>query len=268
GFILFSRNIADPAQLKALIEELNGAVTNTHLHVLVDQEGGRVRRLKPPHFQDAKAAKTFRDLAETDLDKAKDETFNAHFNMGLELKSLGFTMNCAPVADIFYPWAHDIIGDRSFGSTPQQVAELCKSALNGLNKAGIAGIVKHIPGHGRALSDSHFELPRVNTSLTELEATDFEAFKLLNDAPFAMTAHVVYEALDPLNPATTSSIVIDYIRNQLGFKGAIMSDDLAMKALSGTPAENAKAALAAGCDLLLHCNGNMNEMVEIVKEIM
>lgn len=267
GFILFSRNIEDPTQVKELIKELKECVSNTNLHILVDQEGGRVRRLKPPHFKDAKSAQTFRELAEKNLTDAKEKVFKAHFEMGLELKELGFTMNCAPVADVYHSWAHDIIGDRSFGTDPEQIAELCKSALDGLNKAGIEGVIKHIPGHGRALADSHFELPRVNTSLNELEETDFKVFKLLRDAPFAMTAHVVYDALDQQNPATTSSIAINYIREQLGFNGAIMSDDLAMKALSGTPAENARAALDAGCDLLLHCNGNMTEMLDIVHEV-
>lgn len=267
GFILFSRNIENPDQVKSLIQELNDCVANTNLHILVDQEGGRVRRLKPPYFKDACAAKVYSDMAKDDLHAAKQKTFDAHYYMGQELRALGFTMNCAPVADIYYPWAHDIIGDRSFGSEPEQVAELCRSVLGGLNKAGVDGVIKHIPGHGRALADSHFELPRVNASLVELEQTDFKAFKLLNDSPFAMTAHVVYEALDPNNPATTSKIVIDYIRNHIGFAGCIMSDDLSMKALAGTPAENAQAALAAGCDLLLHCNGKMEEMVDIYQTI-
>jgi beta-N-acetylhexosaminidase len=250
GYILFARNITDGPQLSALVKSIRDISPDYNAHVFIDQEGGRVARLKAPNFNSYPSMKTLVDGANSELEafSSIEENF---FKLGSELMHYGIDCDCAPVVDIVVDGAHDIIGDRSFGSDP-------------IKRAGVDGVIKHIPGHGRALVDSHLDLPVVNEPLDVLEKTDFAAFKLLaNSAPYAMTAHVVYTSLDPEQPATLSSTVIDYIRNVIGFKGLLMTDDLSMKALAGTMTELTIASYNAGCDLILHCNGNMDEMQEI-----
>lgn len=263
GFIIFARNIQDPQQLKRLVSELKECVNHEHAQILIDQEGGIVRRLKPPHFRDCKPASIFAEIALRNLEKAKEAVFINHYLMGKELHSLGINVNCAPVADLLRKKAHKIIGNRSYGNKVSIVVDLCKAANLGLLSASVQPIMKHIPGHGRANADSHFKLPIVKTPLGLLEKTDFAVFKDLGDISWAMTAHVVYSAIDAAAPATLSKKVISYIRNNINFKGILVSDDLVMKALSGNLKIIAEKAQQAGCDILLHCNGDLKQMQEI-----
>ncbi len=256
GLILFKRNIENPAQVTALVKNFREIVGRSDAPVLIDQEGGRVQRLGPPHWPAFPAAER--------LTKAGDSAQAVGLGARLiasELLPLGINVDCLPVADLRFPGAHDVIGDRSYGSEPETVAGLARAAADGLIAGGVLPVVKHIPGHGRALADSHLELPRVAASRAELEATDFEPFRLLSDLPLAMTAHVIYEAIDGDRPATISpSVIAEVIRGHIGFDGCLMTDDVSMKALSGNIGDNTRAAFAAGCDLALHCNGNMEEM--------
>ncbi len=263
GFILFARNIKDHQQVKSLVEDLKSCVNHDYVPILIDQEGGRVRRLKPPLFREAKAAKIYANLAESNLEAAKQMTFLNHYLMGKELMELGINTNCAPVADLLFAGAHEIVSDRSFGKDPQQVIELCRAAALGLQAAGVTPIIKHIPGHGRAKVDSHFDLPKVTTSLSELEKTDFLPFKELSNIPIAMTAHMIFDALDPNAPVTLSAAAVNYIREKIGFKNILLTDDLSMKALTGSFTEKVTQAQEAGCDVMLHCDGNMEAMQEI-----
>jgi beta-N-acetylhexosaminidase len=265
GFILFARNCKDKEQIKSLIDELYEVLDRDHIPILIDQEGGRVARLKPPHFSSYQPAKYFGDLAVQDLNRAKEELYESNFALSKELAELGINVNCAPVADLFFENANKVIGDRSFGSNPELVIELAKVACQASLDAGVTPVIKHIPGHGRANADSHYSLPVVYTPHDVLSSTDFSVFKGLNQYPLAMTAHIVYHDIDPDLPATLSPTMIQLIRNEIGFSGLIMSDDIAMKALSGTIAERTKACFDAGCDLVLHCNGKMSEMMEVVE---
>lgn len=260
GFILFARHIETPDQVRALVRELRNAVGRPDAPVLIDQEGGRVQRLKPPHWRAAPPAEVFGRLAERDLAKAREAVYLNHRLLAAELASLGITVDCAPVVDLRHPGAHDVIGNRAFGGDPLLVADLGRAAMDGLMAGGVQPIVKHIPGHGRALVDSHLELPRCDTPAAALAGSDFLPFRLLRDAPWAMTAHVLYSDIDPAAPATTSRrLVEEVIRGQLGFDGLLISDDLSMRALAGDPAEHAQAAQAAGCDILLLCNASLEE---------
>jgi beta-N-acetylhexosaminidase len=264
GLILFSRNCVDAEQIKELVADFKRLLKHEHPMVLIDQEGGRVARLKEPNFWHPPAASHFVDIMENKgVDTAKKEVFENYYKIACQLSELGINVDCAPVCDLSFPETHDVIGDRSFGADVDSVTELARAAHLGLQKGGVHSIIKHIPGHGRARCDSHLELPVVDASLAELEATDFRVFKNLNDLPMAMTAHITFTALDPKQPVTTSEKAIKYLRSQLGYKGLIMTDDLSMKALKGSVGENAKQSLAAGCDILLHCNGNMQEMEEL-----
>jgi len=263
GFILFSRNIGSPNQVRELIQDLRSTVAHDAIPILIDQEGGRVRRLKPPHYREAKAAGEYAALSEKNITDAKTAIFLNHFLMGRELSELGINVNCAPVVDLLFEDAHSIIGDRSFGKDPHVVSILGEWAMVGLMAAGVLPILKHIPGHGRATADSHQDLPIISTELLALEQTDFIPFKKLAYSPLAMTAHVIVHDLDPVNPVTVSKKAIDYIRESIGFENIIITDDLSMKALSGTLGQRAEKSQAAGCDLLLHCNGKMAEMEEI-----
>lgn len=265
GFILFARNIETPGQVRDLVGSLRACVGRSDAPVLIDQEGGRVQRLRPPHWRAAPPGLAFARLAESDLERAK-RLLRLNFRLiGAELADLGIDVDCAPVADVPVAGSHDVIGDRAYGHTPEQVAELARACWDGLLDQGVMPIVKHIPGHGRAMVDSHLSLPRVETSLDEMDKTDFEAFRRLSGAPWAMTAHVVYSAIDAARPATTSPVVIDrIIRGAIGFGGVLISDDLSMKALGGGYDERARLSLAAGCDLVLHCNGEMDEMAGVV----
>lgn len=261
GVILFARNVQSPAQVKALTAEIRAVLTHPYVEILVDQEGGRVARLKPPHWRTYPSAQTL----SCQPDAARAVYVNARL-IAQELHDVGITMDCAPVADVLAPECHKIIGDRAFGDTAAQVAKLARAQSEALLDGGILSILKHIPGHGRATMDSHETLPIVTAPLAELEACDFAVFKALNDLPLAMTAHILYTALDEQRCATFSPIVIDYIRNEIGFNGLIMSDDLSMKALGGSYGERTEKSLAAGCDLVLHGNGAL--IGEPVRDLM
>jgi beta-N-acetylhexosaminidase len=261
GFILFARNCETPDQLRALVADLRAILGRAEAPVLIDQEGGRVARLGPPHWRAAPPAAVFGALSLRSEENARTATrLNARL-IGAELAALGIDVDCAPVLDIPAAGSHDIIGDRAFGAAPDLVADLGRAALEGFLEAGVLPVVKHIPGHGRAAVDSHLALPVVEVGLDELRRVDFAPFAALADAPWAMTAHVVYPAIDPDNPATTSKTAISQIiRGEIGFDGLLVSDDLSMKALFGGLDERAAAALAAGCDVALHCNGELAEM--------
>ena len=271
GYILFGRNIETPAQLRALTDALRALRGDDQLPILIDQEGGRVARLGVPHWQDwpaaavlARGATLSAEVAESQAAERVRLNYEA---LGLELAAMGVTVTCAPVLDVPQADAHDIIGDRAFGETPEQVAALGRACLDGLALAGIAGVIKHIPGHGRALSDSHESLPRVAADEASL-AADCQPFSELSDATMAMTAHVVYEAWDAEYCASVSARVIEeQIRGCIGFDGLLMSDDLDMKALSGDLPSRAVAVLEAGCDIALNCWGRFDDMTAIAEAV-
>ncbi len=266
GFILFARNCESPAQVRALVSDLRACVGRDDAPVLIDQEGGRVARLKPPHWRAAPPPARFGVLAARDQEAAIEAArLNARM-IAAELSALDITVDCVPALDIAVPGAHDVIGDRAFARDPKVIAMLGRAVCEGMLAGGVMPVIKHIPGHGRASVDSHHDLPMVETGRAELEASDFLPFKALADMPWAMTAHVVYRAVDPAHPATTSaSVIADVIRGDMGFEGVLVSDDLSMKALGGAIGERARAALGAGCDLALHCNGRADEMTEVAE---
>jgi beta-N-acetylhexosaminidase len=266
GFILFARNCETPDQVRALCRVLREAAGND-APILIDQEGGRVARLKPPHWRARPPARRFGELFENDPQAARDAAYLCARLIAHELKDAGVNVNCAPVLDVPVPGAHDIIGDRAFSMDPVTVIELGRATMEGYLDGGVLPVVKHIPGHGRALADSHLALPRVAATINELSAHDFVTFRSLNHAPMAMTAHVVYEAIDGNRPATTSPRVVQQvIRGEIAFDGLLMSDDLSMAALEGPLGARAKQAFFAGCDIALHCNGKLDEMKEIARE--
>ncbi len=259
GFILFGRNVETPAQVRALADALRAAVGRADAPILIDQEGGRVQRLGPPHWRRYPPARVYAALADAGV---RRET--AHLGARLiahDLAAVGINVDCAPVLDVPAPGAHDVIGDRAYGERIDEVASLGRATAEGLMAGAVLPVIKHIPGHGRAMADSHHALPVVEASWAELEARDFAPFKALADLPLAMTAHVVYAAVDAERPATTSPAVIERaIRGAIGFEGLLISDDLSMKALSGDFTKRARDCLSAGCDVALHCNGVMAEM--------
>ena len=263
GYIVFKRNCIDPEQLLSLTDALRD-LSGRDVPILIDQEGGRVARLQPPHWPLFPAAAAFGELFDlapfSGIEAAK---VNAEA-IALTLRAVGINVDCLPLLDVPQPDGHGIIGDRAYSTDPMWVAGLGKATLDGLKAGGVCGVVKHIPGHGRARVDSHLALPVVDASREELEI-DFTPFRKLKTAPMAMTAHVVYTALDPDRCATLSPIVIeDIIRGFIGFDGLLMSDDLGMKALGGDFGDRATASLDAGCDIALHCSGDMAEMQAIV----
>lgn len=264
GFILFARNCETPSQVRALVRSLRKCIDRPDAPVLIDQEGGRVQRLNPPHWRGAPPASAFAAMAVVDPDRAVTA---ARMNMRLiaaELYDLGINVNCAPVLDLPIAGADPIIGNRAAGATPAMATVLGRAACEGLFAGGVAPIMKHIPGHGRALVDSHLELPVVNASRSELAASDYVPFRDIRACEWAMTAHVVYPAIDAISPATTSKTVIEgVIRTEIGFEGVLVSDDLSMKALQGSFAERTQQALEAGCDIVLHCSGELAEMTEV-----
>lgn len=267
GFIVFARNVETPEQLRRLTAELREAAGHD-APILIDQEGGRVARLRPPHWRAYPPGRRFGELYGRSPEQGLEAVRLGARLIAAELRAVGINVDCLPVLDVPVPGAHDVIGDRAYGLTPEPVIALGRAAAEGLLAGGVLPIVKHIPGHGRAGVDSHLSLPRVDTDRATLSATDFAPFRALADMPLAMTAHVVYAAIDPAAPATTSAKVIDdVIRGEIGFDGCLMSDDLSMEALAGTLAGRARASLAAGCDLVLHCNGKMAEMTEIAAEV-
>lgn len=268
GFILFKRNIADPNQVRALTAALRETVGRPDAPILIDQEGGRVARLQPPHWRIYPPGRAYGALVANDPLTAREITRLGSRLIAHDLLSLGINVDCVPVLDVPDPKGHEIIGDRAYGDTPEQVATLGRAAAEGLLAGGVLPIIKHIPGHGRALSDSHLELPVVKAKLAELDARDFAPFRVLSDMPMAMTAHVVYTAIDRKNPATTSKKAIKkIIRESIGFDGLLMSDDLSMKALTGDFKQRAKDSLSAGCDVVLHCNGDMAEMKAVMSGV-
>jgi len=266
GFILFGRNIETPQQVHRLVEQLRSSVTRAEAPVLIDQEGGRFARLRPPHWRKAPPARAFGELYDRDPERGLQAVrLNAHL-LGAELAALGVDVDCMPVLDLALPETHDVIGDRSYGARPEAVAALGRAAAEGLLAEGVMPIMKHMPGHGRATVDSHHDLPKVTAARELLEHTDFLPFRLLSDLPWGMTAHLLFEAIDPEVPVTISAHgVKEVIRGDIGFDGLLVSDDLSMKALGGSLGERAERALAAGCDLGLHCNGRREEMEDIVQ---
>lgn len=261
GFILFARNLADHAQIRALIADVRGAVGADDLLVLIDQEGGRVQRLRPPLGRALPPAAAYGTLYARDHAAAVMAAFEATRLLASDLTELGINTDCAPVLDVPVAGAHDIIGDRAYGRSVKQVVALAKAVGEGFIAGGVVPVIKHIPGHGRATADSHLALPVVTESRAELAATDFAPFKALSHLPAAMTAHVVFRDIDAGAPASTSSIVTrEIIRGDIGFDGLLMSDDLTMKALSGPMRARAEAVIAAGSDLALHCIGDLSEM--------
>lgn len=264
GFILFARNCEYPGQVRALVDELKATVGRADAPVLIDQEGGRVQRLKPPRWRAAPPAAVFGALYTRQEQPALEAAFLNARLLAAELAELGIVVDCAPVLDVRQLDGHEIIGDRAFAAEAATVALLGRATCAGLLQGGVLPVLKHVPGHGRANRDSHHALPVVDASLTELREVDFAPFTALADMPLAMTAHVVYAAVDPDAPATTSATVLDeVVRGTIGFDGLLISDDLCMRALVGAPGERAAAALGAGCDVVLHCNGNLEEMHEV-----
>lgn len=260
GFILFERNCQNPAQVKSLITQLKSCLNHTDVPILIDQEGGRVVRLKPPFWKARLAAKLFTSTKDV-YENAKD--------MAEELAELGITVNCAPCADLLIEGADDIIGDRAFNNDPAIVTEYSLAMLQGLEDGGVIPVIKHMPGHGRAPVDSHEELPIVDTNYATLTSSDFVPFKALakaSDKIWGMTAHVIYSDIDPLNVATQSSKIInDVIRGEIDFKGFLVSDCLTMKALTGSFAEKAERSFKSGCDAVLMCKGTLAEYEDVAK---
>lgn len=267
GFILFKRNVATPAQVAALVGELRDTAGAPDAPVLIDQEGGRVQRLGPPHWPVYPPGAVFSTLY--DIDSALGLTaarLSARL-IAADLLDLGITVDCLPLADVPVAGADNVIGNRAYGTEPAKVAAIARAVTEGLEQGGVLPVLKHIPGHGRATADTHFKLPTVDTARDELMRTDFAAFKPLSDLPMAMTAHVVFSAVDPAHPATTSATMIEQvIRGAIGFQGLLMSDDVSMNALAGTLAERTRAIVSAGCDMVLHCNGNIDEMRDVASQ--
>lgn len=266
GFILFRRNIDSPEQVRALTAELRDSISDADAPILIDQEGGRVQRMGPPHWPKYPPAEAYLKATGDPLAARELVRLGARL-MAHDLRSVGITVDCAPVLDVPVPGAHDIIGDRAWAQDPETVAQLGRAAAEGLLAGGVLPVIKHMPGHGRAFADSHHALPVVHADLATLDGWDFAPFKALSDMPLAMTAHVVFDAVDPNHPATTSKKAVKLMRKELGFAGLILTDDLSMKALSGSLGERARAALKAGCDVVLHCNGDLEEMREVAEEV-
>jgi beta-N-acetylhexosaminidase len=267
GFILFKRNIETPDQVSALVKELRNCLGEADAPVLIDQEGGRVARLGPPHWPAYPPGAVFGALYDLDPALGLQAARLSSRLIAADLIDLGVTVDCLPLADVPVAGADAVIGNRAYGTEPAKVAAIARAVTGGLELGGVLPVLKHIPGHGRATADSHFRLPTVDTPREELERTDFAAFQPLADLPMAMTAHVVFSALDPAQPATTSATIIrQVIRGVIGFQGLLMSDDVSMNALAGSIAERTRAIVNAGCDMVLHCNGKLDEMRDVARE--
>jgi beta-N-acetylhexosaminidase len=265
GFILFGRNLRTPAQVRKLVAQCREAV-GSNAPVLIDQEGGRVQRLGPPHWRRYPSGATYGRIYDRDVAAGLAAAGLGARLIANDLRLLGIDVNCLPIADVPARGANAVIGDRAYGRTPEQVAAIGGVVAAGLLAGGVLPVLKHIPGHGRANADSHERLPVVKTPREDLEPRDFAAFQPLSRLPMAMTAHVVFSDIDPLAPATTSATIVrEVIRGFIGFQGLLMSDDIAMGALSGSTAERTQAAIAAGCDVVLHCNGKLAEMREVAE---
>jgi len=264
GFILFGRNIESADQLCHLVDDLKTATGRDNAPILIDQEGGRVRRLRPPLVADYPAAARLGELYQRDASAGMRAAWVMSRLYGFDLHRFGINVNCLPVLDVLIDGAHEAIGSRSYGKTAEMVTKLGQAAADGLRAGGILPVMKHIPGQGRALQDTHFDLARVDASLDTLRMSDFVPFKSLNHLPAAMNSHLVYEAVDRDNPTTFSTkMVHDIIRGEIGFDGLLMSDDIGMEALSGSFGERAQKCLNAGFDLVLHCSGDWEQMCEI-----
>jgi beta-N-acetylhexosaminidase len=264
GLILFARNVDSPEQIRALIADFKAAVGGGELLILVDQEGGRVQRLRPPHWRAMPPQRCYGDLYATDPEAGKRAAFAGARLMAAELHDLNINVDCTPCIDVPEEGAHDIIGDRAFSTDPEVVSVLGRAVMNGILAGGVLPVIKHVPGHGRARADSHKALPCIEASREELEAVDFRPFRALHDAPLAMTAHVLLPQFDERRPATVSPVIMDQvIRKGMGLTGLVMSDDIGMKALEGSLAERTRAVFEAGCDVVLHCSGVLGEMIEV-----
>lgn len=260
GLILFKRNIQVPQQVSELTSIFRDIVAREDAPVLIDQEGGRVQRMGPPHWPKYPPAAVFSRMGGGDPATGVEQARLAARLMAADLTAVGVNVDCLPVLDVPVAGGHQVIGDRAYGYEPGEVARLGRAVAEAMIAGGVLPVIKHIPGHGRAMADSHLELPVVTATRAELERTDFAPFVALRDMPLAMTAHVVYAALDPASPATTSArVVADVIRGFIGFDGLLMSDDMSMKALAGGFAERAEATFRAGVDIALHCNGDLAE---------
>jgi len=268
GLILFARNCVDPGQLRRLVEDFRSAVGESSLMVLIDQEGGRVRRLKPPHWRKLPPARAFGELHARAPSEALEAAYLVARLTAQELAGLGINVNCAPVLDIPTPGAHEIIGDRAYGSEPRIVADLGRAVARGYLDGGVLPVMKHIPGHGRAGVDSHKSLPVIDANRQELARLDFKPFAELRDLPLAMTAHVLIPDIDAERPASLSPAIIgEVIRDQIGFDGLLMCDDLSMGALEGPVEQSAMEAISAGVDVALHCNGDIGEMTRVAEVV-
>lgn len=268
GFILFKRNIDTPRQVAALTAAFRNAVGRADAPVLIDQEGGRVQRMGPPHWRAYPNGATFGRIWEHSPDRAREAAFLGARLMADDLRKVGITVDCLPVLDVPVDGAHDVIGNRAYARDPAVVASIGRSASLGLMAGGVLPVVKHMPGHGRGMADSHKALPVVEADRATLEKHDFAPFRRMADMPLAMTAHIVFTAIDPERPATQSPIVVrDIIRGHIGFDGLVMSDDLSMQALGGDFVTRTAKILDAGCDMVLHCNGVMDEMQASAKGV-
>jgi beta-N-acetylhexosaminidase len=267
GFILFKRNVQTPTQVSALVQELREVSEMPDAPVLIDQEGGRVQRLGPPHWPVYPPGEVFSRLYDIDSALGLQAARLSARLIADDLLQLGITVDCLPLADVPVAGADAVIGNRAYGSSPDKVAAIARAVTDGLEEGGVLPVLKHIPGHGRATADTHFLLPTVDTPEAELDAADFAAFRPLTDLPMAMTAHVVFSAIDDAHPATTSATMISrVIRGSIGFQGLLMSDDVSMNALAGSIADRTRAIVAAGCDIVLHCNGRLDEMKAVAAE--
>lgn len=268
GFILFRRNVNSPEQVATLTARLRAAVGRADAPVLIDQEGGRVARLRPPHWPEFPAARRFGEVWERDPERAVEAVRANSQLLAATLLPLGITVDCMPVLDLPVPGSHDVIGDRAYSADPMAVSQLGLAAAEALLDSGVLPVVKHLPGHGRAMVDSHLELPTVDATEAELAERDFAPFRALRYMPVGMTAHVRYTALDATRPATLSPVVLgEIVRDRLGFVGLLLSDDLSMQALPGGIEDRAVAALEAGCDVALHCNGDLDEMQRVAAAV-
>ena len=264
GFILFGRNIGEANEIRDLVAAMRDSIGQPDAPVFIDQEGGRVQRIRAPIAPNYPAGSALGALYRSDQDVGVRATWLLSRLHAFDLAKLGITADCLPVLDVPIEGASDVIGARAYGNDPEAVTILGRAAAEGLMAGGVLPVMKHMPGHGRAFADTHYELPIVDTPLDELRAHDFAPFKALNHLPMGMTAHVVFSAIDPSGPATTSAkVVSEIIRGEIGFDGLLMSDDTSMKALSGDFRQKAEAILAAGVDIVLHCNGVMEEMAGI-----
>ena len=268
GFILFDRNISDPSQVQSLTKELRETVGHSVVPILVDQEGGRVARLRPPQWRETPSARCLVSVLAEDKELACHAIrLNSHL-IASDLIQSGISVSCMPVLDLASLGGHEIIGDRAYSRNPQDVSQYGRAACEGLLESGVLPIIKHIPGHGRATLDSHLALPRVDTGIEELIRTDFVPFRELCEMPMAMTAHILFSAIDPVFPVTLSATVVSrVIRELIGFDGLLVTDDISMSALTGTLGYRARKALEAGCDLVLHCSGILSEMEEVAMAV-